>query len=167
MNIFKMKVIILLAALWAILPGCKKSNGAPPAMTATIGDTTYQFTSVANFHTVIDSIFAFTMERKQSADSSYIFLEFRGAFQLGASIDSHTQPVIFIYSNYGSMNYQAGGNTAVPGSIEGHMDVVVTAWDSTQHTMAGAFAGWAVPTTPNSNDSLAVSGNFNTSYIDN
>ena len=164
----KLTLILLTAlSLCAILPACKKSNGAPPAMTATIGDTTYQFTSIGNFHTVTDSIFAFNMKWQHSGDSSYIFLEFRGAFQLGASIDSHTQPVIFIYSNYGSMNYQAGGNTAVPGSIEGHMDVVVTAWDSTQHTMAGAFAGWAVPTSPNSNDSLAVSGNFNTSYIDN
>jgi hypothetical protein len=167
MNIFKIKVIILLVALWAILPGCKKSNGAPPAMTVTIGDTTYQFASIANFHTVTDSIFAFNMKWRQSTDSSYIFLEFRGAFQLYASIDSHTRPVLFEYSNYGSVNYQAGGYAAEPGSIEGHMVVVVTAWDSTQHTMAGTFAGWAVPTSPNSNDSVAVSGNFNTTYIDN
>lgn len=164
----KLTIILLIAlSLCAILSACKKSNSAPPAMTVTIGDTTYQFTSIANFHTVTDSIFAFNMKWRHSTDSSYIFLEFKGAFQLDASIDSHTQPVIFIYSNYGSVNYQAGGYAAAPGSIEGHMVVVVTAWDSTQHTMAGTFVGWAVPTTPNSNDSVAVSGNFNTSYTDN
>lgn len=164
----KLTIILFIAlSLCAILSACKKSNSAPPAMTVTIGDTTYQFTSIANFHTVTDSIFAFNMKWRHSTDSSYIFLEFKGAFQLDASIDSHTQPVIFIYSNYGSVNYQAGGYAAAPGSIEGHMVVVVTAWDSTQHTMAGTFVGWAVPTTPNSNDSLPVSGNFNTSYTDN
>ena len=164
----KLTIILLIAlSLCAILPACKKSNSAPPAMTVTIGDTTYQFTSIANFHTVTDSIFAFNMKWRHSTDSSYIFLEFKGAFQLNASIDSYTQPVIFIYSNYGSVNYQAGGYAAEPGSIEGHMVVVVTAWDSTQHTMAGTFVGWAVPTSPNSSDSVAVSGNFNTSYTDN
>ena len=156
MNIFKMKVIILLVALWAILPGCKKSNGAPPAMTATIGDTTYQFTSVANFHTVIDSIFAFNMERKQSADSSYIFLEFRGAFQLNVPIDSYDRFVIFEYGNFGPTFYSAGS-----GTLGGHMVITVTAWDSTQHTIAGNFAGSAIP------DSIAVSGKFNTTYTDN
>ena len=146
-----MKLIIILLitlSLCAILSACKKSNSTPPAMTVTIGDTTYQFTSIGNFHTVTDSIFAFNMKWRQSTDSSYIFLEFRGAFQLYASIDSHTRPVLFEYSNYGSVNYQAGGYAAVPGSVEGHMVVVVTAWDSTQHTMAGAFAGSAVPTSP-------------------
>ena len=156
MNIFKMKVIILLVALWAILPGCKKSNSSPPAMTATIGTTTYQFTSVGNFHTVIDSIFAFNMEWKQSADSSYIFLEFRGTFQLNVPIDSYDRLVIFEYGNFGSTYYSAGS-----GNLGGHMVVTVTAWDSTRHTIGGIFAGSAIP------DSLSVSGKFNTTYTDN
>jgi hypothetical protein len=153
--------LLITLTLFATLPACKKSNSAPPAMTATIDDTTYQFTSVANFHTVIDSIFAFNMKWKQSTDSSYIFLEFRGAFQLNVPIDSYNRPVIFEYSNFGSVNYSAGS-----GSFGGHMVVTVTAWDSTQHTIAATFAGSAI-NDPTGNDSVAVSGKLNATYIDN
>jgi hypothetical protein len=158
----KLTITLLIAlSLCAFLPACKKSNSTPTAMTATIGDTTYQFTSVANFHTLIDSIFAFNMQWRQSGDSSYLFLEFRGAFQLNVPIDSRTKPVIFEYSNYGSVNYQAGS-----GNFGGHMVVTVTALDTTQHSIAGTFAGTAFPI-PNDNDSVAVSGRFNATYTDN
>jgi hypothetical protein len=64
---------ILTLALCTSLPGCKKSNSSPPAMTATIGTTTTQFTGVAYFNAVVDSIFAFNMQSRQSTDSSYLF----------------------------------------------------------------------------------------------
>jgi hypothetical protein len=159
---------LMTLTLCTLLPACKKSNGAPPAMTATIGTTSFQSTAEINFHTVIDSIFAFNMLMRQSHDSSYIFLEFRGVFQLNVPIDSYTRPVLFEYTNFNSVYYSAGYLANIPNSPAipyGHTVVTITAWDSTQHSIAGTFTGSAIGAAPT--DSVAIGGKFNTTYTDN
>ncbi len=158
-------IVILTAA--SLIPACKKSNSASPAMTATIGTISFQSTTATSFHTIIDSVFAFNMEMRHSTDSSYIFLEFRGAFQLNTPIDSYVGSVLFDYGDFGSTFYSAGGfGAAPPASNRGHVVLTITAWDSTAHSIAGTFNGSGFDL-PNVTDSVSINGKFNTTYIDN
>jgi len=152
---------LITLTLWASLPACQKANNTPQAITATFGTTAFQATTYSNTYSEGSTTFTINADMTTTADSSSLLLRFQSPFQLNVPFSSDTAlTTTVIYStNQGLNNYIAGLDAAF-----GHCIMTITAWDSTQHTIAGTFSGETINSS-NSADSLSMTnGKFNTTY---
>jgi heme/copper-type cytochrome/quinol oxidase subunit 1 len=150
-----------LVTLLSSLPACQKANSTPPPITATFGSTNFQSTTYSNTYSESTGTFTINTDMTTVADSSSLLLRFQSPFQLNVPFNSDTAltTTIIYTTNKGLNNYIAGLDDAF-----GHCVMTITAWDSTQHTIAGTFSGETINNS-NSADSLSMTnGKFNTTY---
>jgi hypothetical protein len=151
---------LITLALSAFLPACQKANNTPPAITATFGTTAFQSTTYSNTYSESSGTFTINADMTTNTDSSSLLLSFQSLFQLNVPFNSDTTlTTTAIYTVNQGLNYIAGLDDAL-----GHIVITITAWDSSQHTIAGTFSGEAINGN-NSADSLNMTnGKFNTTY---
>ena len=145
----------------ALLPACQKANNVSYSITATFGSTNFQATTYSNTYSEGNGTFTINADMTTTADSSSLLLTFKSPSQLNVPFNSDTAlTTTAIYSiNQGADNYIAGLDAAI-----GHCIMTITAWDSTQHTIAGTFSGETINSN-NSADSLSMTnGKFNLTY---
>ena len=144
-----------------LLPACQKANNTSYSLTATFGSTNFQATSYSNTYSESSSTFTINADMTTTADSSSLLLTFKSPSQLNVPFNSDTAlTTTVIYSTGdGANNYIAGLDAAT-----GHCIMTITAWDSTQHTIAGTFSGETINSN-NSADSLGMTnGKFSLTY---
>jgi len=144
----------------AFLPACQKANNTAYSITATFGSTAFQATTYSNTYSESSTTFTINADMTTTADSSSLLLRFQSPSQLNVPFSSDTAlTTTVIYSINQGLNYIAGLDAAF-----GHCIMTITAWDSTQHTIAGTFSGEMINSS-NSADSLSMTnGKFNTTY---
>lgn len=156
-----LSLITLTLALSALLPACQKANSTPQSLTATFGSTAFQATTYYNTYSESGGTFTINADMTTTADSSSLLLTFPSPSQLNVPFNSDTalKTTVIYSTDDGANNYIAGLDGAI-----GHCIMTITAWDSTQHTIAGTFSGETINSN-NSADSLAITnGKFNLTY---
>ena len=145
----------------ALLPACQKANNTSYSLTATFGPTNFQATTYSNSYSESSGTFTINADMTTTADSSSLLLTFPSPSKLNVPFNSDTAlTTTVIYStNDGANNYIAGLD-----GTSGHCIMTITAWDSTQHTIAGTFSGETINNN-HSADSLGMTnGKFNLTY---
>ena len=147
---------------WAILPACKKSNGSSSSVTATIGNTSFQSTSLTGTYYTHSGGFTLIGYQVAKGDTTFVGMTFWSPFQFNVPFSTDTTLVSLVYSiDNGAAYYEAYS----PNNL-GHAIITVTSWDSTQRRIAGTFSG-SVASIRASDDTLAVTnGKFSATYVE-
>jgi hypothetical protein len=144
----------------ASLPACQKANGTSYGITATFGSTNFQATTYSNTYSESSSTFTINADMTTTADTSSLLLRFQSPSQLNVPFNSDTAlTTTIIYSINKTTNYIAGLDAAY-----GHCIITITAWDSTQHTIAGTFTGETINSSSSADSLGMTNGKFNTTY---
>jgi len=151
---------LALITLCASLPACQKANGTSYGITATFGTTSFQATTYSNTYSESSSTFTINADMTTTADTSSLLLRFQSPSQLNVPFNSDTSlTTTIIYSINQTTNYIAGLDAAY-----GHCIITITAWDSTQHTIAGTFTGETINSSSSADSLGMTNGKFNTTY---
>jgi hypothetical protein len=153
-------LLLSLITLCAALPACQKANNTSYGITATFGSTNFQATSYSNTYSESGSTFTINADMTTTADTSSLLLRFQSPSQLNIPFNSDTAlTTTVIYSINQSVNYIAGLDAAY-----GHCIITITAWDSTQHTIAGTFSGETINSNSSADSLSMTNGKFNLTY---
>lgn len=154
-------LLLSLLTLCAALPACQKANNTSYGITSTFGTANFQATSYSNTYSESGSTFTINADMTTTADTSSLLLRFQSPSQLNVPFNSDTAlATTIIYSiGQGSDNYIAGLDAAY-----GHCLITITAWDSTQHTIAGTFSGETINSSSSADSLSMTNGKFNLTY---
>ncbi|HMH22705.1 MAG TPA: hypothetical protein VK563_13055 [Puia sp.] len=148
--------------LVSAINGCKKSSDSssgsgPSGISATLGGTAYQSTSVIGVMPNSDSYVFMAGLKVVNGDTLVLEIDIPDTVKV-----NHVDDVSaggFMYTDF-----HTGKSYAADG-FWGHGIVTVTSWDTAGHKIAGVFSG-VMQNTSGANDSLVVTnGHFNNTYL--
>jgi hypothetical protein len=153
------KLILALAAVAFIAFGCKKSSNSSSTgagMSAKVNGQGFAASSTYGLFSVSEGELSVFGISASGIDSTGIEVDIWDTLKVGEPGPFSGGEGVAYATNQGVDFY---GD-----EVDGHGLVTLSAWDTTQHTIAGTFSGVLVD---NNGDSLTVtSGTFNTTYTE-